>query len=409
MPDREYRCPPSDHGCKSPHGLSSFEEHTTAKGNPFTINFVEYNDAGQPWNHVELTDALDQVKKATGPKGDQSAIVMIYIHGWENNADEVPGDCQDVCHFRDTLLTRLADEQGAAARPLKVVGIYLAWRGLTFTVEPFKHVFSYWPRRGVARHVGQTGMYQALTEIEAAAKPQRDQYVLVVAGHSFGARVLENAAETKDSKHTGFMRVYRTNVQRYAQMRRSQSMTAQAEALTLNSDLPVDLIFYVNAATASTVSRETIKETQSTCAAEPQAPICGANPFYLAVTSHADLATGIIMPIANFVFPALTSDHLRLISAANTWSLHTHADPVPGCGQDAAICFSVGSGTAAVMKSVHAIPGRTQIPGDDKRPFWIFNVGKDVIKDHCDVWNDSVTDLVTHVIVGKVQRKGLSN
>src|ERR1022692_3681382 len=65
VPDREYRCPPSDHACQiqhSQHPLSSYEEHQTTNGNKFTINFVEYNDKGQPWNPRELTDAEDQVR-----------------------------------------------------------------------------------------------------------------------------------------------------------------------------------------------------------------------------------------------------------------------------------------------------------------------------------------------------------
>jgi hypothetical protein len=135
--DQEYRCPPSAQNCSSLHHLSSFEERTTAHGNKFTLNYVEYNDRGEPWNKQELSDALAQVRSARGD-GSQNVLVMVYIHGWQNNADEVPGSCQDVCKFRDTLLVTLADEQAESGKPLKVVGIYLAWRGLTFTVEPFK-------------------------------------------------------------------------------------------------------------------------------------------------------------------------------------------------------------------------------------------------------------------------------
>src|SRR5579872_5961407 len=44
VPDREYRCPPSDKTCKSLHNLSSQEQRTTPAGGKFTINYVEYKD-----------------------------------------------------------------------------------------------------------------------------------------------------------------------------------------------------------------------------------------------------------------------------------------------------------------------------------------------------------------------------
>ncbi len=394
VPDREYRCPPSDKTCKSLHNLSSQEERTTPAGGRFTINYVEYKDSGAPWNPIELDDAVAQVKNAITPEGDDSAIVMVYIHGWQNNADYVPGSCQDVCKFRDTLLARLADEQHKAAKPMKVVGIYLAWHGLSFTVEPFKHFFSYWPRRGAARHVGQTGMYNALQRIENdAIKLHRSRYIVVLAGHSFGARVLETAADTKDKQHTGLMLEYREMVQQKA----TQKAMVPLEALKLavNRNLPADLIVYLNAATASTVTRQVIKDTQRTCAAEPNAPICGASPFYVAVTSHADLATGIIMPIANAVIPALTSDHLHILSAADTPWMHTHSDPSGDPVQPGGFSFTVKGATM----SVNPIAGKEQLPQIHNSPFWIFNVGKDVMNSHGDVWNDTVTDLVTRIIL----------
>ena len=410
--DQEYRCPPSAESCNSPHHLSSVEERTTTKGNRFTINFVEYNDKGELWNKQELSDALAQVRSARAD-GSQNVLVMVYIHGWQNNADDVPGSCQDVCKFRDTLLVTLADEQAESGKPLKVVGIYLAWRGLSFTVEPFKHIVSYWPRRGVARHVGQTGMYDALTQIEHVIAEKRQNYVLVLAGHSFGARVLENAADTSDRRHIGFMLDYMAKERTLANQQQIKSVDAfSEESRALNTNLPADLIFYVNAATASTVTRRTIRDIRQTCQDTPSAPICGADPFYLAVTSHADLPTGIIMPIANLVFPALTSDALHLISAANTPSLHTHADPAPinECPQVQGpnVCFTVAKGPPSVKKSVDRIPGKEQIPGKKADPFWIFNVGKDVSDSHGDVWNAAVTDLVTQVIVRNQRYRLLS-
>jgi hypothetical protein len=409
VPDQEYRCPPGDGACVSPHNLSSFQKITTQAGGSFTLNFIEHKDSGELWNPIELSDAKRRVKEAIN--NDENALIVVYIHGWENNADEIPRDCSkhDVCKFRDQLLTRLADSQEEirkrGGKPLEIVGIYLAWRGESFTKEPFKHFFSYWPRRNVAHRIGQTGMYKTINEIEATIRPARQRYVVVFVGHSFGARVLENAAETQDRHHTGFMLAYRSQIKQLA-AKRQASLTSQTEEMhALNQGLPADLIFYVNAATSSTVTRETIKDFQKTCKIEPNAPICISNPEYLSVTSHADAATGIIMPIANAVLPAFSSDHLRLISAANTPSLRTHHDPTPNCGAHAALCFITKSGNTVQVES---IAGKLEIPGSTRLPFWIFNVSSDVMNSHGDIWNSSVSDLVTHVIVGNKRYRSLT-
>jgi hypothetical protein len=165
----------------------------------------------------------------------------------------MPIPCQDVCKFRSMLMTRLVEEQTKTAKPMKVVGIYLAWRGLTSNVEPFKHFFTYWPRRNTARHVGLSGMYSAIARIENAAQSHRSKYIIVFAGHSFGARVLENAAESKDKHHPGFMTAYRTLVKQQAEQPRGQLVPQFAR----NPELPADLIFFVNAATSSTSTRAT--------------------------------------------------------------------------------------------------------------------------------------------------------
>ncbi len=400
VPDQEYRCPPSDHQCVSLHNIYSFEQHTSREkvqvglGYPFTINFVEFKDNGDLWNHTELRDAVAQVKDAAGTDDKTSVLLMVYVHGWENNADNTPN--QDVAKFTSMLMTRLAEEQLTTQKPMKVIGIYLAWRGLASNIEPFKHFFTYWPRRNVARHVGLTGIREAISEIEDAAKPHRKQYVIVFAGHSFGARVLENAAESKDTNNPGFMREYRQKVQK----------RKLGPLFATNPTLPADLILFVNAATSSTVTRATIKDLQKTCTPGATESYCGADPFYVAFTSHADSATGIIMPIANLVLPA-PSDHLRLISAANSPDLHTHDDPKPGCDHGPQqVCFAVGPGPKD-KKTIHPIPNKRQLLGSDKEPFWIFNVGGDVMSSHGDVWNPWVTDLVTHIIIGNPQYQAL--
>lgn len=46
-----------------------------------------------------------------------------------------------------------------------------------------------------------------------------------------------------------------------------------------------------------TDTRRVIRETKEVCQMTPKPPVCSSSPCYLAVTYHADWATGIIMPI----------------------------------------------------------------------------------------------------------------
>lgn len=403
VPDRPFRCPSTDTACK---GLPAHEEKQSKKGRLFEINYVEYDDSGKPWKPRELQDAVVEVQRAIGEDHKGQALVVAYIHGWENNADEPPG-CQDVCRFRDTLLPRLADAQAESGHPLKVVGIYLAWRGLTFTQEPFKHGITYWCRRDIARNIGETGIYDAINAIEQAVRPYRKQYVLILAGHSFGSRVLENAVDTKHHGRTGLMLEYREQRKKVWQTQAVEVLNPEQKTLLLNPELPADLILYINAATSSRVTRHTLKDIRSLCKMGAD-PLCKADPFYVAITSRADWATGILMPVANAVFPAIAADRYWLLSAANSpWlrtdTVHHSCNPSTDL-----VCFTILSRTPNYQEGIVAIPGKGQVEGKENHPYWIFNVDGNVMNSHGDVWNPTVTDLITHIVTRNPKFQELS-
>jgi pimeloyl-ACP methyl ester carboxylesterase len=418
VPDQEYRCPAGDMECQSQIAssgrkpLPAYEERESKNGNKYSINYVEFRDHGKLWNERELNDALNVIRRARGAENNESALVVVYIHGWQNNADEPVGTCQDVCKFRDTLLARLADSAAeAGGKPLKVVGIYMAWRGRMYTREPFNHIYSYYTRRRMAMMIGRSGMYSALSEIENAVGEKRENYVLVLAGHSMGARVLEFAAED-NKQHEGFMLKYRNQMRKMALELpvpihlKPESRPEQAQKMNLA--LPADLFLYINAATASTITRHTIKDTREACAKMPDAPLCKADPFYIAISSRGDRATGITMPIANFFYPAFGTDGIRLSSAANSASLHTHTEPGKGCPPNSSLCFKLNPKDPSTTQSIVRIDGKEQIPGRANQPFWIFNVKADVMKSHGDMWNDGATDLIAQMITRNEKFKTLS-
>lgn len=398
VPDQQYRCAPSNARCRGAHKPPAFELGLSDyKHSPYTINYVEYNDKSGYWDEQELKDSVNQVTAAEDGR-NQSPLVVVYVHGWQNNASDVSGD---VVKFRG-LMSRLADEYpvGLPGKAPQVVGIYLAWRGLTFTVEPFKHIVSYWPRRQIAKKLGQIGVRDAVCRVESAIHDNRSNTVLILAGHSFGARALENAIEISDpSGRCPTMQDYFDQLHTLAARGH-----ASVEEIHNLPDLPADLIVYVNAATSSEKSRERVAQIRHDCPRASSAAVCSADPLYIAFTSTNDLATGLLMPIANLVFPDLRSDKLHPISAADSPWMHTHHAPEPGCPDKKGTCFTIaGEKTEPVQYHLPRIAGKAEVPGvkgnrSGTDPFWIFNVHSNLVNGHGDVWNPNVENMLTAIL-----------
>jgi len=88
VPDQQYRCPPSEPGCHTFRPTSSELDLSDYHHRPFTVNYVEYNDKYGYWDHQELTDAINQLE-AAADEHRQRPLVIVYVHGWQNNASEV--------------------------------------------------------------------------------------------------------------------------------------------------------------------------------------------------------------------------------------------------------------------------------------------------------------------------------
>ncbi len=185
------------------------------------------------------------------------------------------------------------------------------------------------------------------------------------------------------------------------EMERTAQTNREPVSLKQLPELPADMVVYVNAATSSEKTSRRVKKIRKDCrevtVPDPRS-MCSADPLYVAFTSTNDFATGIVMPMANFVFPDLITDKLHLISAANSPWLRTHEKPTPLTGEcsPADICFKIAEGDYYLPR----IPGRAQAsgikPGID--PFWIFNVDSNLVNGHGDVWNPNVENMMAVIL-----------
>ncbi|NIM40234.1 MAG: hypothetical protein GTN84_03280 [Hydrogenophaga sp.] len=161
---------------------------------------VEVDDFGQLWHSEQQSAALDRIKASIA---ETNTIVVAFAHGWHHNAHT---DNQNRTEFkkaveqvRATLAAPayIAAREGlGAGKSVRVIGIYLGWRGRS--LPGLLDYATFWGRKAAAERVGQGAVREfvlRLNEIykEANAKDSPRFMGLVFLGHSFGGQVLHRA------------------------------------------------------------------------------------------------------------------------------------------------------------------------------------------------------------------------
>jgi hypothetical protein len=179
----------SDPAHRAAVAARSLEQHRGGP-EPFDLAVIEMDDQGWLWNPRQLRLAIETAEAAAGSSG---ALIVVFFHGWKNNAD--------VCNlnlacFRQALaeLASWAQHTRPPGEPARrVIGIYPAWRGLSIT---FPKNFSFWGRKETAHRVGRAAAADVVAEFDALQQrlPAGNRTRLVFIGHSFGAAVLYEAS-----------------------------------------------------------------------------------------------------------------------------------------------------------------------------------------------------------------------
>lgn len=379
-----------------PGRLPAIEDH---KDKGYKIAFIEFKDNGEPHDPQQAIEAENLIRterKGTNTEHVSSSVVLIYVHGWKNNANQSPPKVKDVEKFEKTLeevaplLEPLPD-----GRPTPLVGVYIGWHGKSLDLPDALNWVSFWPRGIAAKQVGGAKLTNTLNKLVQAGNAGRAtpgiHPKVVIVGHSFGSRVLEEAEKSK-SIQKGECKQYHT---------RGEPIRP-----------PVDLILFVNAATGSKVTREIIDECEAKEGTDPnhvfvrhpeyddklcknnegpgaESPICRPYPMFVAISSRSDYATKLLLPFAA----------LRL-SAAHTTLLNTHKvvelKPDEDIPEDNVFTFS---------SQFHNGNHRYAVTPKDKErigPFWIMTVDKNVIASHGDIWNGDFRNMLLN-LMGQMQ------
>jgi hypothetical protein len=409
--------------------LGACTEHTMYRRHPaydialdkgVGLSVVEFDDHGEFWDRNQLSYALGKIGAA---QSDHGAIVVTFMHGWNNNASRGNERDPDGNLYKFKLvLNRVARLEaagaGAAARP--IVGVYMAWRGEAN--HPWLQFISFYSRYTAAYKVGTgTAVTETLLSIAGLVRSNpQSQSVLV--GHSFGGLIVEKALSQM---------IVRMAIQS-AFRPHARDGTFRVE----RADFPADLIVLVNPASPALYARGVLSalEQWKVAAKEPvnEAYACRGTPDWrpliVSVTSVGDAATGLAFPLGtslgysleryrDYTYPTPSPDRPPIDSAPHSQryffthteghvaEMYSHAltqekapegrdGVVAPCGDPCdhpdALCYVSGGSRFTLTRDTTSLNRGT--------PYWIMPAPVSLIKDHGDIWNESFGDMLAGLL-----------
>jgi hypothetical protein len=361
------------------------------------LAFLEFDDMGEAWDRGQLPAAVALIERAKAVASGKPPIVMVFVHGWKNNASLVPrhrnGNVNGFEGILDYMTTTLYPDS-------PVVGIYVAWRGdLVPEYWPLRRQLSYFDRERAAIRIPGASMTQALiTVAKTAHEGQGHPYVMMV-GHSFGALVLERALSQAMTDY-----VLRTT-------------TGQQTGTTPDGGWP-DLVVFVNSAAAATEGKQALDflKDRAEFSSTDANGVRTQRPLYVSVSSLGDAATRFALPIGHG--PSLVG-----FKTKGTLRRYTDADPprptgVDGQGQyytstvahmralqshlilEASTCDAVSMPARPPFNAPLTLPDhRTYVVCEkperwNDTPYWAMQMPASIVRDHSSIFTEQLVGLI---------------
>lgn len=384
--------------------------------NDIYIGFVELDDHGLFWTTKELQDSMEMIETAAQPNG---AIVAVFVHGWLNNARYPDEDNGDLDNFKNDVLKVMSQHETVAARregrPRRnVVGVYVAWRGLSIKPKLLSWT-SFYNRKDAALRVADTQATVTLHGLIAKTREDPRSQILVI-GHSFGGLITERALGP----------VLITEAMRMRTGPVAGSMM----------DTAPDLVVLVNPATNATRALGDVWTLKESPALIPPRRTrfymreqVSRTPLIVSLTSATDQATGLAFPAAEYleglfqsfrgwggtpmegVFPsertvyAKTMGHLPQI-----WSHDVTFTQLPETRTDAATEPAAPCRAGESSGEICFVVGRDQFTMTPRAGrfndthYWIMQLPKSIVNGHSDIWNP----VWVNMLIGMMESLGPS-
>lgn len=257
--------------------------------NQAKVYVVEFDDLGYtkvPNLYKRVIADLSEVHKETG------ALMVMFAHGWKHNADHFDSN---LVAFENMLLQLDKGDNlvcaNATCHRRQTVGVFLSWRGLSASVEPFK-ALSFWNRKDRAHAVGASGAARLVADLDVISDRSKpcapgtsgddcriqDINRFIIVGHSFGGAIVYSATQQRllaDQARPNFQGTISRNI--------------------------ADLIVLINPAFEAALYRPIHERAQETVFPE------GKPPVLTIFSSEADKANKNLFKIGRFFSTAFTN------------------------------------------------------------------------------------------------------
>jgi len=354
---------------------------------PYKLGFVEFDDRGEMFDRRQVDNAVKAIETAKDEArtNGTNAVVMVFVHGWKNNASETSGNVWGVRQMLAGLALQYKVPGGPQA---PVVGIYIGWRGAVLS-PPIIKEFTVLDRRDKSQNLPSAHMVEALLRIMRAAKGpdfEDASTVSVLIGHSFGGAVLETA------------------------------LTQTLEGLVVKAGpggtvhWPANLIMFLNEAQEATRSYQLIESLMTNL--EPRQPLDA--PGIISISSTGDYATRAFFPAVQSVTRPFNS--LRRYPGPNklgiksqtpmyfntTAHLKQFRSHLFGRDDDPAIkaalqcCQPFMEATIAGVKYVIV-----EKPGAlNRTPYWVMQLPPSLVPDHSTIFTPQFRSVLVNFLLG---------
>ncbi|QTR50460.1 hypothetical protein [Candidatus Thiothrix anitrata] len=386
-------CP--EEGCKS----VALERHAD-----YDIGFVEFTDRGNVFDRAQMMTVLEHIQ--TQARTSDGAAVVVFVHGWKHNASSSDPNLDS---FRKMLQqTAIVDMSGKR----RLIGVYVGWRGKTLKV-PVVENLTYWARKNTALSVGKGGVTELLLRLEHTllenSENDPNRNVLLSVGHSFGGLILVSALHdvlldrVLSTKSVGNAFCGKTNQASCATCVKTRpfghGVILLNPAVEANELLPL---------------KETVAEEQ--CYAQTQQKLLHV------VSSAADIATGLAFRLGQYwgVSIAASELPLRRVYRGKQVVLHEHELDTVTVGnyppfrsgiserrtpQNEMFCAGASKRSECYIVCKEGggcfgeQDGKRHIPIGGSEPLHFLYTDADFIKDHNDVFNDTVAGYLAATVL----------
>ncbi|QOD13173.1 hypothetical protein IEE84_02415 [Psychrobacter sp. 28M-43] len=151
----------------------------------FNSFYLEYDEEGKKF---EGNRQLDIIKHAIDTS-DKPVYLVVYVHGWHNNADT----SNKKSSFDTTAFPYLLARRSYQYPEMDVIGVYVGWRGAKYKFTPTA-LLTPLDRARAADFIGKEGEVRddLVDLVNYVEKSAHSGYSLIMA-HSFGSRLLSQA------------------------------------------------------------------------------------------------------------------------------------------------------------------------------------------------------------------------